>query len=88
MSNVYDSRLSNVLSLTHLAIKIDNLRQPICGICTATQFNLSKLPEAALDSLMAHNMNSKIPYRDTVKGVKLGALSCTLSMFLKIILIF
>jgi hypothetical protein len=69
-------------------MKTDHLRQPICGICTATHFNLSKLPEAALDSLMAHNMNSKLPYRDTVKGVKFGPLSCRSSMFLKIILIF
>jgi len=58
------------------------LRQPICGICTATYFNLSKLPEAGLDSLMAHNMNSKVPYRDTVKGAKFGALSCGLLVFL------
>jgi hypothetical protein len=69
-------------------MKIYHLRQPICGICTATHFNLSKLPEAALDSLMAHNVNSKVPFRDTVKGVKFGAFSCRLSMLLKIILIF
>jgi hypothetical protein len=64
------------------------LRQPICGISTATHFNLSKLPEAALENFMAYNMNSKVPYRDTVKGVKFGALSCRLLVFLKIILIF
>jgi hypothetical protein len=88
MSNLYDSRLSNVLSFTHLAMKMDHLMQPICGICTVTHFNLPKLPEAALDSLMARIMNSKVPDRYTIKGVKFGALSCRLSMFLKIILIF
>jgi hypothetical protein len=50
--------LSNVLSFTNLAIQNNNLMQPICGLCTATHFKLSKLPEAALESLMAHNMDS------------------------------
>jgi hypothetical protein len=83
MTNLY-----GVLPFTHLVMQIDHMMQPRSGICTAAHFNLSKLPEAALNSLMAHNMDSSVPYRDSDKGVKFGALSCRLSMFLKIILIF
>jgi hypothetical protein len=74
-----------MLSFNHLAMKIDHLIQPIYEICTATHFNLSELPEAALDSLMAHKMNSKVADTDTIKVVKFRALSCRLWMFLKII---